>query len=92
MCKTINLSNSSFIKHCYNKYGIDQGMHNAIDRIFYKYGFKNIYYRRKIIINFLDFVNFDKEKIVISNHKLIKTIESYIFRDYYNGFEESNLN
>lgn len=80
MSEIINLCDTSFREYCYDKFGVDREVIHNVDSTFYKYGFKNVYYRRKTIIQFLNYVSGDKKNLL--SRELIQTIEKYIFRDY----------
>lgn len=53
----IHLADILFSEFCQLRYNINRGIYNTIDTWFYENGEKNILARRKLILEFLRFVN-----------------------------------
>jgi riboflavin kinase len=54
--KIIHLNDLSFIRLCYEKYGVNKGVYNTIDAWFYSKGVENILERRRKILLFLQYI------------------------------------
>ncbi|NLY79031.1 MAG: hypothetical protein GX072_03740 [Lysinibacillus sp.] len=59
----IHLPDLQFVKYCEDVFRINRGVYNIIDAWFYEKSITNIASRRKIIIEFLTFLNKDCQKI-----------------------------
>jgi len=53
----IHLPDLSFCKACEKVYGINRGVYNTIDSLFYSRGVTDIVERRRLIVSFLEFTS-----------------------------------
>ena len=58
----INMPDLFFFELCKENFGINRGVFNTIDSMFYDKGFMNIHHRRKEILNFLEY-SFGEPKV-----------------------------
>lgn len=64
----IHYTDYLFQKFCKEKYGINRGVYNTIDRWLYEKGLHDILFRRKELLEFLKFVS--QKRSNIKNPKL----------------------
>ncbi|WP_100398848.1 hypothetical protein [Bacillus sp. FJAT-44742] len=81
----LHLPDLLFVKYCEKEFFINRGMYNTIENIFYQKGATQILDRRKLIIEFLLYL--DKEKGIKSNgrvkfgsHGLVTRINVFLSR------------
>jgi hypothetical protein len=77
--ETIHLTDLEFINLCQQKYGINRGIYNCIDLMFYNYGIKNILERRKFILEFLEYMKKKtNDRIKFGAKGLRKSVDEYL--------------
>lgn len=54
----IHLPDLQFVRYCEKKYKVNRGIYNTIDSWLYGKGLYNIEVRRKVIIQFLEYVSY----------------------------------
>lgn len=57
--EAVHYSDLYFVNYCQDRYGINRGIYNTIDRWFYDQGTDNILERRKNILLFLEYIQKD---------------------------------
>lgn len=83
----VHCTDHSFQKLCEQKYGINRGVYNVIDRWFYEHGLKNIISRRKEILSFLCFMSYRMnatnpvKKIKFGRGGLVNTLEEFWYEE-----------
>lgn len=55
--KIIHYPDLHFINYCTNNYNINRGVYNVIDIWFFEKNYSNVIERRKVIIDFLTYIN-----------------------------------
>ena len=53
--ESLNLPDLQFFKWCNRQFGVNRGVFNTIDSWFYENGIVDVYYRRILLLEFLEF-------------------------------------
>ena len=53
--ESLNLPDLQFLKWCHRQFGLNRGVFNTIDNWFYENGIVSVYYRRILLLEFLEF-------------------------------------
>lgn len=77
----VHYTDFSFQKFCEDKYGVNRGVYNTIDRWFYEKGLVNILNRRLLVLEFLNYVansrSHNKSKIRFGNGGLTNQLNEF---------------
>ena len=87
----VDLPDYQFIKYCYETFGLNRGVYNAIDEWFFSHNVKSIYDRRKKVLDFLQFYTNQSPLIVRNKHMKLKFGKGNLTRLLKEYMEQQNL-